>query len=62
MLFDRSDALKRMINLFAVSCGIVGARLQFLDIAPNVCEFCVDFSEILSRLIPKIIKLLAKRF
>ena len=62
MLFDRSDPLKRMINLFAVSCRIVSPRLQSLDIASNICEFCVDFSEILSRLIPKLIKLLAKRF
>lgn len=59
--FSGSDARKRMINLFAVSCGIVGARLQFLDVAPNVRKFCADFSETLSRLVPNIIKLLAKR-
>ena len=61
MLFDRGNALKRMINFLCVAGDVGYPRPEIIEIAPNVCEFCVDFSEILSRLIPKIIKLLAKR-
>jgi hypothetical protein len=62
MLFDRGDALKSVINFLSVSGDVGHARFQFLDIAPNVREFCADFSEILSRLVPKIIKLLRNDF
>lgn len=62
MLFDRGDALKRVIDFLSVSGDVGHARSELIELAPNICKFRADFPEILSRLVPKFIKLLPKRF
>ena len=57
MLFDHGDALKRMINLFAVSCRIVRPRLQSLDIAPNVRHFRAQRPKVFRRLFTEFLEI-----
>ena len=59
---DDVDALKRMINLFAVSCRIVGARLQFLDIAPNIRHFCAQRPKVLRCFFAEFLELVLRRY
>ncbi len=47
MLFDRGDALKRVINFLSVSGDVGHARFHFFDIAPNIRDFRAEDAKVL---------------